>query len=148
MLSWPEVEQRLVDARNYWVATTRADGGPHVMPVWGLWIDGTFAFSTDPGSVKGRNLARDPRVAVHLESGDDAVILEGTVERITTRPDLERFADAYQVKYRMRPDVSQPESSSSGYYRLRLDKAIAWREQDFPTSATRWLFTGGNGRSG
>ena len=48
-------------SRNYWVCTTRADGRPHAMPVWGLWIDDAVWFSTDPTSIKGRNLRGPPR---------------------------------------------------------------------------------------
>jgi hypothetical protein len=31
-------------------------------------------FSTDPGSVTGRNLRRDSRLVVHLESGDEVAV--------------------------------------------------------------------------
>ena len=38
-LPWSDVVEWLTAARNYWVCTTRADGRPHAMPVWGLWMD-------------------------------------------------------------------------------------------------------------
>ena len=135
MVPWGEVERRLTQARNYWIVSTRPDGRPHAAPVWGLWLSGVFYFSTDLESVKGKNLAADPRVAVHLESGDEVVILEGRVELEHNRTTLEAFADAYQAKYRFRPDVAKAEP---GVYRLVLEKALAWQEKDFPTSATRW----------
>ena len=41
------------------LATVRADGRPHVAPVWYLFDDdGTVVFSTGRSTVKGRNLAR------------------------------------------------------------------------------------------
>lgn len=67
LLPWSWAEERLEKARNYWIATAGASGAPHAMPVWALWVDGAVVFSTSPESRKGRNLARDPRVAVHLE---------------------------------------------------------------------------------
>ena len=73
-ISWEAVEEKLRKARNYWVSSTRPDGRPHAMPVWGLWLAGAFFFSTDPQSRKGRNLAVNPNVVVHLESGDDVTI--------------------------------------------------------------------------
>ena len=76
-VQWTWVVERMADARSYWVATTRADGGPHVSPVWGVWRDGAFHFFTDPASLKARNIRRDPRAVVHLESGDEVVIMEG-----------------------------------------------------------------------
>jgi nitroimidazol reductase NimA-like FMN-containing flavoprotein (pyridoxamine 5'-phosphate oxidase superfamily) len=137
MLSWAEVTERLAAARNYWVSTTRPDGRPHVMSVWGVWIDGTFFFGTDGTSRKARNLAKNAAIAVHLESGDDVVILEGTAREMTHDSELVTAIDAaYQVKYGMRlsdcpgvPFVCAVEPRV----------AFAWREKDYPSSATRWL---------
>src|SRR3954447_26810544 len=105
LLSWRWVADQLTSARNYWIATARPDGRPHVAPVWGLWLDEAFYFSTDPASRKARNLEANPALVVHLESGDDVVILEGTAERVTDPSLRGRFADAYDAKYQMRPDV-------------------------------------------
>jgi hypothetical protein len=127
LLPWSWVEERLVAARNYWLATA-GPSGPHAAPVWGLWRDTVFAFGTDPSSRKGRNLARDPRVAMHLASGDEVVIVEGVVEPLDPSL-LDEFADAYEEKYAHRPP---------GLYALRPHRAFAWREQDFPTSATQF----------
>src|SRR3954449_10964184 len=80
LMPWTTSAERLERSRNYWICTTRADGRPHAAPVWGLWFDGAVVFSTDPTSTKGRNLAHRPDVVVHLESGDEAVIVEGRVE--------------------------------------------------------------------
>jgi pyridoxine/pyridoxamine 5'-phosphate oxidase len=137
MMVWDEVRDRLAKGRNYWVATTYPDGRPHVMPVWGLWLDETFYFATDTASRKGRNLAANPNVVVHLESGDNVVILEGRVEEVMESALLVRFSDAYEVKYQFRPDVN---NAASKVYRLRPKVAFAWQEKDFPTTATRWSF--------
>jgi hypothetical protein len=53
-----------------------------VSPVWALWLDGRIHFATDAASLKARNLSRDPSCSVHLESGDDVVIADGSVERV------------------------------------------------------------------
>ena len=45
LLPWKWAQDRLVKSRQYWIATTRPDGSPHVMPVWGLWLDSVFYFS-------------------------------------------------------------------------------------------------------
>jgi pyridoxine/pyridoxamine 5'-phosphate oxidase len=139
MLSWADVQEELAASRNYWVATTRPDGRPHVMPVWGLWWDGAFYFSSDPKSRKGRNLAANAEVVIHLESGDDVVILEGAAERVTEDAVLSEFADRYDTKYAIRPDTSDP---SFAFFLVRPRVAFAWREADFPNSATRWALGG------
>ena len=66
MVTWQWAVERLEAARNYWLATTKVDGAPHVMPVWGLWLDGAVLFSTSPESIKARNFARDPRAVLAI----------------------------------------------------------------------------------
>lgn len=137
LLSWDWVTERLTRARNYWLATTRPDGRPHAAPVWGIWLDGGFYFGTHRRSQKGRNLAHNPNLAVHLESGDEAVILEGVVEELTAPQEFERYAAAYAAKYDFRPEPGGPDDVT---YRLRPQVALAWLESDFPRTATRWRF--------
>ena len=130
LLPWSWAEEQLTQARNYWVCTTRADGRPHATPVWGVWLEGAVWFGTNPSSTKGRNIARDPRIVVHLESGDDVVILEGAVELPETLP--EGVAAAYEEKYGHRVER---------LFALRPRVAHTWTERDFARNATRWVFT-------
>jgi PPOX class probable F420-dependent enzyme len=136
-LAWAQVEDWLAQSRNYWVSTTRADGRPHAMPVWGLWSDGAVWFSTDPGSIKGRNLAARPDAVVHLESGDEVCILTGKAERVTDPGALATFDDRYEAKYGVRPSGM---GEAAGVYALHPDTALVWTEADFPTTATRFAF--------
>ena len=133
-IEWSWVVERMTNARSYWVATTRADGRPHVMPVWGIWIDDAFIFVTDTNSFKARNIRRDPSAAVHLDSGDEVVILEGSFEEVSSTPEM---VSEYERKYNISPVGV---SDSEGVYRLRPDKVLAWTESDFPKNATRWRF--------
>ena len=130
MLPWSWAEERLQAARNYWIVTADADGGPRAVPVWGVCADGAVYFGTNPRSRKGRNLARDPRAVVHLESGDEVVILHGDVELAEIEKSI---ADAYEAKYRYRPPTTQ-------LFRLQPRRALAWLESDYPTTATRFDF--------
>ncbi len=135
LLSWSHVTERMARARNYWVGTTRPDGRPHIVPVWGVWLDETFYFSTDPASRKGRNLAVNSDLVVHLESGDDVIIFEGTAEQVAGVSLPAEFVDAYDAKYGFRP---APDSATQPVYALRPRVAHAWLERDFPNTATRW----------
>jgi general stress protein 26 len=130
MLPWTWAEERLAASRNYWIVTSREDGAPGAAPVWGVWADGALYFGTNPRSQKGRNLARDPRVVVHLESGDEVVILHGEVEVSEVE---ESVAVAYEAKYDYRPP-------SPRLLRFRPSRAVAWTEPDFTTTATRFDF--------
>jgi general stress protein 26 len=99
LLPWSRASKRLAASRNYWVHTARSDGRPHVKPVWGLWFEGRFYFGTSPKSVSGLNMSKNPSVVVHLESGDDVVILEGTTEAVSDPILLSRLDEAYRAKY-------------------------------------------------
>jgi hypothetical protein len=138
MLTWDWVDEQLRRSRSYWVATTRPDGRPQTIPVWGVWFDGTFYFGTSTGSRKARNLAVNPAIAVHLESGDDAVILEGMAEVMTDAALFERYADAYDAKYAVRPGDGT--GSDAINYAVRPRVVLAWLEQDFLNTPTRWTF--------
>jgi len=137
LMPWKRVTVQLAKSHNYWIGTSRPDGRPHAVPVWGLWLDETFLFSTGRSSQKARNLARNPALVVHLESGDDAVILEGVAEEVADPAWLARFADAYDAKYHFRVDTHDPKNV---IYAVRVRTAFAWREADFPSGATRWRF--------
>jgi general stress protein 26 len=135
LLPWSWAEERLSGAHNYWLATTRPDTRPHVMPVWGLWWEGAFYFSTGDNTVKARNLAANPYCVVCPDLGAEAVILEGAVELIHASPGLERLWEAYRKKYDW--DVK-----GSPFYAVRPRTVFGFIEKDqlFTKTATRWLF--------
>jgi general stress protein 26 len=137
VLPWSWAEERLAASRNYWIVTADDGGRPHAMPVWGLWLEGAVWFSSDRDSRKARNIARRPGIVVHLESGDQAVIVEGRAEEVGDRSALEPFARAYKDKYGFRFDLDHPVGL---VYRVRPGAVFGWRERDFPLTATRWLF--------
>jgi nitroimidazol reductase NimA-like FMN-containing flavoprotein (pyridoxamine 5'-phosphate oxidase superfamily) len=135
--SWEQARGLLGAARNYWLSTAGPSGRPHAMPVWGIWLDEAVLFSTGRNSRKGRDLTANPEVVIHLESGDDVVILEGAVEEVTDPAVLARFADAYEVKYQFRPETADPQDAT---YAVRPRVAFTWLERDFVESAARWTF--------
>jgi len=133
MVEWPWAVERLAASRNYWISTSREDGRPHAMPVWGVVVDGELWFGTSPTSVKGRNLARTGELVAHTESGDETVIVEGGIER---RPVTAAVADAYEAKYDWRPEADKD------FLVVVPHRAFAWREHDYPESATRFDWPG------
>ncbi len=85
MQTWSWAVERLESALNYWFSTTRPDGRPHAMPAWAVWVDHALYFDGSPETRRSRNLAVNPAIAVHLESGDQVVILEGEALKALTR---------------------------------------------------------------
>lgn len=144
LLDWSDVEARLVTSPQYWLATTRPDGRPHVVPRWGVWVDGRFWYDGAPTTVHVRDLARNPACALHLEDGWQAVIVDGTA-RPADPPGVElgaRLAGAYRAKYRERGYEPKPDAwegpGAGGLVVFTPAKAIAWF--DFPTDITRFRF--------
>lgn len=65
------------------LATVRADGRPHVAPIWFVLDGEDLIFNTWHASVKGKNLVRDGRIALTVDEEVAPyafVMLEGTVE--------------------------------------------------------------------
>jgi len=130
------VSERLTASRNYWVHTTRLDGRPHVKPVWGLWFEERFYFSTNPRSVAAKNLSVNNQVAVHLESGDDVVILQGQAEPVADQSLLSRLDEAYFSKF----SYHLVSEGSGIVFTLHHKVVFAWLEREFTGSATRYTF--------
>jgi F420H(2)-dependent biliverdin reductase len=88
--------ERVETARNVWMATVRPDGRPHLVPVWYVVDEGRWYICTAPGSVKARNLSRNPRIALALEDGDQPVIVEGEAQAVSPSPTV---VDKFKAKY-------------------------------------------------
>ncbi len=148
LLPWSWATERLQLATNYWIATTGSDGQPHMMPVWGIWLEETFFFSTGRRSRKARNLAVNPRCVVCPEHADQAVIVEGLAERVIDSALLRRVADRYSAKYHwpIEPTaegVRDQHGNEGPVFAVHPRVAFAW--QEFPQSATRWTFEANQG---
>ena len=114
------------------LATVRADGRPHVTPIWFVVDGDDLVFNTWHTSAKAKHIARDPRVSlvVDLEEAPYAyVLVEGTV---TTSHDLDtitEFATRIGARY-MGPDRAEEFGARNGVegellVRLHMDRLIA-----------------------
>lgn len=84
------------------LATSRANGQPHVMPVWFVLDGEELVFTTWGDSVKGRNLRRDPRAAIVVDEEVAPYAFVHVRGRVTLSEDLEemlRFATAIATRY-------------------------------------------------
>jgi hypothetical protein len=145
-LQWPEAAGRLAAARNWWVATA-GRGGPHAVPVWGVIVDGTPWFYSDPGSVRAGDLAEDPRIVVHLESGDDVLIVRGLARNAGDPTDHPAVVAAYAAKYRAEGDAEflpgTPEMAGIVLFAVQPAVALAWTLADYFGSQRRWAASPG-----
>ncbi|HEY7946652.1 MAG TPA: PPOX class F420-dependent oxidoreductase [Acidimicrobiales bacterium] len=88
------------------LATVRADGSPHVAPIWFAVDDGEdgreIVFNTGEDTVKGRALRRDGRAALCVDDEVPPyafVIVEGTVELVDDPAALRRWAGIIGGRY-------------------------------------------------
>ena len=146
MLAWADAERVLRGGRYYWIATTDADGAPHLIQQWGAWVDGCFWFEGSEKTRWARNLARDARIGFGTQIEHEAAMCEGVVEvvRGVERPTAARIAKEYAGKYgrvfSYRPKPEQYEKGPA--FRARPTKVIVFDVKRFNTSATRFTFDG------
>lgn len=157
-LEWPEVLERLGAAASYWLATTHADGRPHVVPVLAVVTDGALGVAMNPTTRKAKNLARDPRCTVTASAAAVDLVVEGIAERVDDPLRLGRAATAYDAKYGWRVTVHEgaftgsegaPTAGPPPYHLYAVQPLTVFA---FPTdgaaAATRWRFDAGPAAAG
>ena len=85
-----------------WLTTVRQYGQPQSVPVWFLWDDEEFLIYSQPGRQKLRNIAKNPRIDLNLNSnahGGDVVRVEGIAEIVEDAPPATEVPE-YVEKYR------------------------------------------------
>lgn len=132
LLPWSYARQRLEQAQNYWLCTASPSAVPHAAPLWGVWLGEQLIFDGHPATRWGSNILANPHVSVHLESGVEVVIVEGTVEDVAEPGSAwyGRAAAAFKAKY----NYDLPDH---GFFVLHPRMVLAWTE--FPKDATRWV---------
>lgn len=144
---------RLLDARLVYrdtpvvhLATTRADGSPHVVPLWFVWRDEAVYVSCRQESATWRNIERDGRVALSFHHGRTwrdyaGIVLFGRAEPlIPEHPALRSVMTSWFEKYRLllasggfRDYAEQVERP--GMLRVRPHRIASW-DHAFPGLAS------------
>ncbi|MDT0344175.1 PPOX class F420-dependent oxidoreductase [Streptomyces litchfieldiae] len=115
------------------LSAVRADGSPHVTPVWFLHDRDDIVLTTEKDGVKGRNLARDGRFALCVD--DDRppcafVTLQGHAETSENPDEMLRWGGLLGARY-MGEDRTQEYAARNGgpgnlLVRAHIDKVIAF----------------------
>jgi len=140
-IPWSKVDHFLLAFRSIWVSTTRPDGRPHAVPVWYIWDGRNLYFISERSLQKSRNLVRQPWIVVHAGDGDDVIILEGPVEIVTDRAELEKVDAVYRAKYvdpgsGAQATIFEPQVD---LYRVNVNHVMAW-EYGTVANRTDWKF--------
>jgi hypothetical protein len=139
-MTWSEIATRLSAARTYWLGSTTPSGAPHAAPVWGVVHEETLYLYSERSTVKARNLAADPRVLVHLESGEDVLIVRGSAEDVGSPADVPDVVAALGRKYSAPEDQQFLPAADPAFdvvYEIRPQSALAWRLDDYDAQS-RW----------
>jgi len=140
-LAWDWVAAQLAASLHYWLSSVRADGRPHAVPRWGVFIDGKFYYDGSPETVHARNIESNPHVSLHLESGEKAIIMEG-MSQAADKPDpafANLLASAIGKKYAALGYTPKPDQwDEGGLFVFTPRQCIAWTI--FYENPTKFVF--------
>ena len=140
-VDWSWVAAQLIESKNYWLCSVRPDGRPHSIPRWAVYMDGRIYYDGSPETRHAQNIMTNPSVSVHLESGDQVIILEGT-SAPAGKPDVDfavRLAEAYRQKYARHGYAPQPgQWDEGGLYMFTPRHCLAWTK--FNEDPTKFIF--------
>jgi PPOX class probable F420-dependent enzyme len=114
------------------LSSVRADGSPHVTPVWFVLDGDDVVFNTAKTSVKGRNLARDGRAALCVDADRppyDFVVLQGRAHISEDLEQVRYWATRIGARY-MGEDRAEEFGARNGVpgellVRVTIDKVLA-----------------------
>ncbi|MFD7662662.1 PPOX class F420-dependent oxidoreductase [Streptomyces sp. NPDC059788] len=117
------------------LSTVRADGSPHIAPVWFLLDGDDLVFNTGADTVKGRNIARDGRVALCVDDERPPfgfAIVEGRAETSDELSEVRDWATRIAARY-MGEGRAEEYGARNGVpgellVRVRIDKVVAIAE--------------------
>jgi nitroimidazol reductase NimA-like FMN-containing flavoprotein (pyridoxamine 5'-phosphate oxidase superfamily) len=138
-LPWSWARERLDRAMVYWLATSGADNAPHLVPIWGAWVDNRWYVEGGPTRWK-RNLRENPQIAIHVEFGEEVVIVEGRGREVSALDEAEarEILIAYAKYKAIGYEAEASNWNGGGLWELEPVKAFAW--SSFPKDMTRYTF--------
>jgi len=139
-LTWDWVETQLTESKHYWLCSVRPNGRPHVVPRWCVYVDGKIYYDGSPETRHAHNIEKNPYVTVNLESGSQAIILEGTAGPAgKPSPELgKKLSQAYK-KYKEFGYTPGPNSwNEGGLFVFKPRQCIAW--SNFTQDPTKFIF--------
>ena len=130
-LSKSELASFLDEVRMAHLATSSKSGKPHVSPIWYVYEDGVFYFTTRLSRVKGRHVQSNPSVALSIATdqrpyravcafGQATIVKEGRDEW------LKRISTRYGAKEAMNWLADATKQPGRVVFMLRPDRVLSW----------------------
>ena len=135
LVSWEFVSERMFQSRHYWISTVFPGQRPHVVPVWGIWFENRLYFEGSLQTAWGKNILKNPQIAVHLPSAEQVVTIEGSAHILQddelNEDEWNLLDGTFQKKYQV--------DKGSPYIYVEPKRVLAWNGEDL-TTMTRWVF--------
>ena len=161
LVEWQQIEDRLTSPKGLagpgphdprsWLATTNADGSPHLTGIGPLYGSGAFWFTSNERARKGRNLARDPRCTLGVSTEGFDLSVNGDAAPVEDPAELTALARRYadggwparvdDSGTGLTAEFSAPSAGPPPWrvYRLAPRSATVVLTTE-PGGATRWTF--------
>lgn len=120
---WRSLEARLGREMTVWIATVRADGRPHLTPVWFVWLDERLYLATGSETQKFANMRANQSVAVALPDTAGVIILEGEAH-VADRAKVDKLGDYFFHKYEW--DFRYDEEADWQLVEITPHRILAW----------------------
>ncbi len=137
-----ELEEYLASQRTARVATADADGTPHVVPLWFVWLDGAMFLNSTLGNVTTDNMIERAKATAVMDDGTTYDELRGAV--VTARalradndariPEVE---ETWSQKYLGGNEVPYRRWKNRAWFRLDPERIASWDFRKIPEARAR-----------
>jgi nitroimidazol reductase NimA-like FMN-containing flavoprotein (pyridoxamine 5'-phosphate oxidase superfamily) len=129
-LSEGELDSFLAQQRTVRVATVRADGAPHVVPLWFVWHGGALYLNSTLGNPTVENMLRTGTASAVIDDGETydvlrGVVLTGRVDRLGDEAPFE-VERAWSGKYLGGGELPYRRWRDRSWFRLDPERAASW----------------------
>ena len=148
---WSKALDQLEKAGKYWLATVNSEGHPHVMPVFGVWLNGRLYFTSNSTTHKAKNISHNPRCVISTTGITLDLIIIGEAVKVIGEARLRRVAQLYNSKYGWHlkvqdgaylADFGAPSAGPPPYELYEVAPISAFGLGiEVPYGATRWRFS-------
>lgn len=124
-----EIDSFLAEPHIAVVSTASPAGTPHAMPIWYLWRDGKVLFHTGPDSKKMRNLRKNPKISVVVDSKIapyKVVVIEGSASERPEDPALAREMAIHYLGDKLGSRYAENSTGGSTLVVVEPTKVISW----------------------
>lgn len=120
---WRALEARLGRETTIWLATVRANGRPHLVPVWYVWLDNKIYLATGSDTQKFYNMYNNQSVALALPDPNQVIIIEGEAH-VANRQTVNKVADYFFHKFEW--DFRYDDTTEWRLIEITPYKILAW----------------------